>query len=528
MDFSDTPLIIIEVEFFPINYLHLNNQSKCLESRIKMFVKNRSIYEINTRVWLRNYDEEGKRATLKDVPNEYWDNLAELGIENIWLMGVWETPSTTVKNYCLEAFLIEEYKAALKDFRADDVIGSPYSIEDYCVSKYIGGKKELLKVKEYLNSIGINLILDFISNHFSADSRLIKKHPEVFLSTGRENFLLDPYTFFSVGNAKDVFFAHGRDPFFPAWRDTVQVNYFSDKARKFMLNRLKKISKLCDGVRVDMAMLSLNNVFKNTWGKVLSDAGYSTPKEEFWETAIREVKTEREDFLFIAEAYWDLEWQLQNLGFDYTYDKRLMDRLKGTFVPAIIEHLEATEDYQLKSVRFIENHDEPRAAHYLGIEKSKAAAILISTLMGMRLYFDGQFNGEKVRLPVQLGRKPQEKPNKSLQLFYEKLLRIAKHKIFKYGNWELLRAASSWETDDSFMNIIAYLWSYEKQYRLVVINFSDKPSAARIVFNAPEGMRELTLTDLLNNKKYVRNTFEIRGEGLYVQLGPYRSHIFAF
>ncbi len=493
-----------------------------------MKVKNRSLYEINTRVWLRNYDTEGKRATLKDVPNEYWDKLAELGIENIWLMGVWETPVSTIKNYCLEPFLIDEYRAALKDFRADDVLGSPYSIEDYKVSDYIGGEKELLQVKEYLNSIGINLILDFISNHFSADSSLLKEHPEIFLTTNRDNFLDDPYTFFSVGKSEDVYFAHGRDPFFPAWRDTAQVNYFSEEARAFMIERLKNIAKICDGVRVDMAMLSLNNVFKNTWGKVLTDADYPAPEDEFWEAAIANVRKSKKDFLFIAEAYWDLEWQLQNLGFDYTYDKRLMDRLKGTFVPAIIEHLEATEDFQLKSVRFIENHDEPRAAHYLGIDKSKAAAVLISTLMGMRFYFEGQFTGEKVRLPVQLGRKPKEKPNKNLELFYEKLLRIAKHEIFKYGNWELLRPVSSWENDESFMNIIAYLWSYDNQYRLIVINYSDAPAAARISFNPPEGMRELTLTDLLNNKKYVRNTIEIRGEGLYVQLGPYRAHVFAF
>ncbi len=490
--------------------------------------KNRSIYEINTRVWLRDFDTADKRATLKDVPNEYWDYLAELGIENIWLMGVWRTPPTTIVNYCLEPFLIDEYKTALKDFTSSDVIGSPYSIDDYKVSEIIGGEYELLSVKEYLNSIGINLMLDFISNHFSSDSYLVEEHPEIFLKTNKENFLDDPYTFFSVKKNSDLYFAHGRDPFFPAWRDTVQINYFSDEAREFMIDRLKHVSELCDGVRVDMAMLSLNNVFKNTWGKVLTDAKFVPPNKEFWEIAIKEIKKKKSGFLFIAEAYWDLEWQLQNLGFDFTYDKKLMDRLKGTFVPSIIEHLEATEEFQLKSVRFIENHDEPRAAHYLGFDKSKAAAILISTLMGMRFYFDGQFIGEKIKLPVQLGRKHKEKPNEHLRIFYERLLKIVKHKIFRYGNWQLLFPTKSWETDDSYLNIIAYLWSYDNQYRLVVVNYSESSSAARIVFNPPEGMREIALTDLLNNKKYYRDTNEIRNEGLYVQLGSFQSHIFGF
>jgi glycosidase len=493
-----------------------------------MKVKNRSLYEINTRVWLRNFDIEGKKALLSDVPLTYWEQFVNWGIENIWLMGVWETPYSTIRNYCLEPFLLDNYKAALKDFTALDVIGSPYSIEDYRISPMVGTKDDLLKLKAHLNSLGINLILDFVSNHFSADSTLVKTDPEIFLTANHEIFIEDPYTFFTAGDNYEKYFAHGRDPFYPAWRDTVQVNYFSDEARSFMINRLNQVAELCDGVRVDMAMLSLNNVFRNTWGRVLTKGNFSDPETEFWKEAIDSVKSKKQSFIFIAEAYWDLEWQLQKLGFDYTYDKRLMDRLKGTFVPSIIEHLEAEEDYQIKSVRFIENHDEPRAAHYLGIDKSKAAAILISTLMGMRFYFDGQFNGEKVRLPVQLGRKPLEKPNESLRLFYEKLLNIAKSEIFKYGDWQILRTKPSWETDPTFKNIISYIWNYNNQYRLVVINYSEKVSSARINFDTPQGMREIMLTDLLNNKKYARNSVEIRNEGLYVQLGPFQSHIFAF
>jgi len=235
-----------------------------------MKVKNRSLYEINTRVWLRNFDIEGKKALLSDVPLTYWEQFVSWGIENIWLMGVWETPYSTIRNYCLEPFLLDNYKAALKDFTALDVIGSPYSIEDYRISPMVGTKDDLLKLKAHLNSLGINLILDFVSNHFSADSTLVKTDPEIFLTANHEIFIEDPYTFFTAGDNYEKYFAHGRDPFYPAWRDTVQVNYFSDEARSFMINRLNQVAELCDGVRVDMAMLSLNNVFRNTWGRVLT------------------------------------------------------------------------------------------------------------------------------------------------------------------------------------------------------------------------------------------------------------------
>ena len=52
------------------------------------------------------------------------------------------------------------------------------------------------------------------------------------------------------------------------------------------------------------------------------------------------------DFVFAAEAYWDLEWDLQQLGFDYCYDKRLYDRLIHDGPDAVRGHLHADLDYQ--------------------------------------------------------------------------------------------------------------------------------------------------------------------------------------
>ena len=117
--------------------------------------------------------------------------------------------------------------------------------------------------------------------------------------------------------------AHGRDPLFSAWQDTVQVNYFNTNAREYLSNVLLKLVDVCDGVRCDMAMLPLNNVFFNTWIGVLNKANIVKPLEEFWEMAIKAVKAKNNNFIFLAEAYWDLEWDLQQLGFDFTYDKRL-------------------------------------------------------------------------------------------------------------------------------------------------------------------------------------------------------------
>ncbi|MCF8241648.1 MAG: glycosidase [Melioribacteraceae bacterium] len=488
--------------------------------------KNPSIYEINTRVWLRRFDND-KKATLKDVPAEYWQNLKEKGIDIIWLMGIWKTCKSTISKYCFEEGLIQEYNSALKNWSNEDVIGSPYAIDVYEINPDIGTEEELTELKRTLNLSDIKLVLDFIPNHFSADSSLLNINPNIFLRTDELYFNNDPYTYYKPFN-DDRIFAHGRDPFFPAWQDTLQVNYFSNEAREYMIKTLVNLTKYCDGVRCDMAMLSLNNIFKNTWGGVLSKMGFEKPKDEFWKIAINIVKGVHSEFLFLAEAYWDLEWELQQLGFNYTYDKKLTDRLKGWDVPSIHDHLHAEYDYQIKSVRFIENHDEYRAAQILGVEKSKAAAVLISTVQGMHFYHDGQFEGKKIKLPVQLGREPIESINPNIAAFYEKLLSITKEEIFKEGTWTILETESPWESNATHNNILVWIWKHKAEKRLVIINYSEKVASCRIRIDVRGYPEEFEITDLLNDQLYVRSAEEVNSEGLYVKLNPFQSHIFTY
>ena len=120
-----------------------------------------------------------------------------------------------------------------------------------------------------------------------------------------------------------------------------------------------------------MAMLMLNDVFERTWGE---RAG-ARPADEYWPATIAAVKADHGDFVFMAEAYWDLEYALQQQGFDYCYDKRLYDRLIHDGAEAVHGHLTGDSAYQERLVRFIENHDEPRAAAAFPAGKARAAAV---------------------------------------------------------------------------------------------------------------------------------------------------------
>ena len=486
-------------------------------------LKNARIYEINTRVWIKRF---GNNATLKSIPVEALKELPDLGFDAVWLMGIWKTNADIIEKCCFTPDLISSYNKALKDWSRKDVIGSPYAIDSYELNSLLGEPSELTDFKTKLNEVGLKLILDFIPNHFSAGSRFIKTNPEVFLEADEELLTKDTLTFFKPINCERVY-VHGRDPFFLPWTDTIQVNYFNPSARTFMIEQLLNISKYCDGVRCDMAMLPLNNVFHNTWLGVLNRFGYKRIEEEFWTNAIKKIKEKKPGFIFLAETYWDLEYQLQKLGFDFTYDKQFTDRLVSGDVTNIKSHLLADNQYQMKSIRFIENHDEERAVTKFGKEKSLAAAAAMSTVKGLKLYYDGQLEGWKTKLPVQLGRLPEERISKRVKSFYTNILEITKDDVFKLGNWTMIEPMPAGEGNISYKNFLTWIWDYKNEFRIVVINYSPGTSQCRLNINIESAKENIILLDLLTGDEYVRSIKEIKTPGLFIELKGYHCHIFS-
>jgi hypothetical protein len=238
------------------------------------------------------------------------------------------------------------------------------------------------------------------------------------------------------------------------------------------------------------------------------------------------VKGKHKEFRFVAEAYWDLEWELQQQGFDYCYDKKLYDRMEHADPESVRQHLLADFSYQEKMVRFIENHDEPRAAATFSSGKGRAAAVAILTLMGAKLLHEGQFEGRKVRLPVFLGRRPAEPADQDLVAFYERLLKEVNRDVFRNGEWRLCER-SGWPDNQSCQNLLSWCWFEEDERYLIVINFSQEAAQARV--HAPwdelKG-KEWRFNDVLSGESYDRNGSETRDAGLYVDLGPWKYHVF--
>ncbi len=482
------------------------------------WVRYPTLYEINTWVWLSELGRKiGVTVDLGSVPSSEWDAIANLDFDAVWFMGVWERSPAGIAIANNNDNLLAEFRRALPDFRLEDNVGSPYCVRRYVVDKRLGGPKGLARARKELAKRGMRLILDFVPNHVAPDHPWVSEHPEYFIQGSSDDLRNDPASYIQVNQ---VIYACGRDPYFPAWPDVLQLNAFQPGLRKAVAETLAGIADQCDGVRCDMAMLLLNSVFERTWG---GRAG-PTPGAEYWADVIPAVKQAHPDFIFIAEAYWDLEWELQQKGFDFCYDKRLYDRLVHENAESVRLHLWADPAYQDKLLRFIENHDEPRAAATFSPAKERAAAVTTSTLTGARLFHEGQFEGRKARLPVFLGRRPEEPVDPELQEFYRKLLVAINNPVFRQGQWSLCEC-SGWPDNPSYQNIVAWRWNKDEERYLIVVNLSDGVAQAlvQVAWDDLAG-QNWNLTDELSGVTYERSSDELRSSGLYVDLGPWSHH----
>ncbi len=477
-----------------------------------------ALFQVNTRVRLAELESSlGRPATLDDVPDAELDQLARDGFDLVWFLGVWQTGEAARRVSASNPEWLAEYRRVLPDFREADVCGSCFAVRDYRVHSDFGGDQALARLRERLRARGLGLILDFVPNHVAPDHPWAAEHPEWLVAGSEELLAAQPQNYCRVG---ERVLAYGRDPYFAGWPDTLQLDYGRPELQDALRAELLRIAGQCDGVRCDMAMLVLPEVFERTWGIAAAP---------FWPRATAAVKRLRPGFLFLAEVYWDLEWTLQQQGFDYTYDKRLYDRLEHRAARAAREHLEAGLDFQDRLARFLENHDEPRAAATFPWEVHRAAAVVTFLTPGLRFVHQGQREGKTVRIPVHLGRGPDEPARAEVAAFYAELLGCLRDPAFRDGEWRLAGARPAWDGNWTHDVFVAFSWSGPgERRRLVVVNYADHASQCYLALPWPDlGGRTWRLRDQLGPAVYERNGDDLARTGLYLDLPAWGYHVFA-
>ena len=465
--------------------------------------------------------ELGRPATLDDIPDAELDRLAEMGFDWVWFLSVWQTGPAGQRISRSNPEWRKEFQETLPDLREEDIPGSGFAITGYTVHDNLGGDAALARLRKRLRKRGLRLLLDFVPNHTGLDHPWVEDHPEYYIPGTELDLARAPQNYTWVKRKRgDLLLAHGRDPYFPGWPDTLQLNYGNPATQEAMIGELRKIAGQCDGVRCDMAMLVLPDVFERTWG---------IPAQPFWPRATQRVREQVPDFCFMAEVYWDLEWTLQQQGFDYTYDKRLYDRLRDGHARPVREHFCAGLDYQNKMARFLENHDEPRAAAAFSPGMHEAAAVITFLSPGLRFFHQGQFEGRKKRISPHLCRGPCEPVDPKLQQFYERLLAVLRQPAVRDGQWQLLECVPAWDGNWTWDCFVAFAWQGPGGERLLVaVNYAPNQSQCyvRLPFADLAGS-QWRLQDQMGSAIYDRDGNDLQSHGLFLDMSPWQAAVFS-
>ena len=469
-----------------------------------------SLYEVNARIRQRD-----RQVTLDDIPDAWMAGLAACGFGWVYLMGAWETGEVGRRVSRSNEEWLRGYRSLIPDIRDEDICGSPFAVTAYRLNPDLGEPEALSRFRERLHRHGLLLMLDFVPNHTAPDHPWVRDHPDYYIRGTEEDLSRRPQDFIRVDlSGGPIILAHGRDPSSGGWPDTLQLDYANPALFSAMNTEVRQIAAVCDGVRCDMAMLILPEVFGETWGRDM---------EPFWPETIRAVRAEHPAFIFMAEVYRDLEWALQQQGFDYTYDKRLYDRLRWDAARSVRDHLRADPRYLRKSVHFLENHDEPRAAAVFPPDRHRAAAILTYLSPGLRFFHEGQLIGYRRQVSVHLCRRPEEPTDPAIEEFYRRLSATLRRPAFRDGEWRLIDCTPAWEGNFSHDGYIAFFWEGGGERYLVAVNYAPDRGQCYVPLPWADLVgKEVRFRDIMGPAQYDR-----RGESpLYLDIPGWGYHVF--
>lgn len=420
----------------------------------------RTMYLINTRLWFNGLGIK----SIDDVPDTEWEKLFEK-YDNFWFMGIYR-PSQKGQENAKKYW--EQYQYYLPDIdKEKDVVSSPFAVPEYYPNPAIANSwQEWDKMVEKLHQKGKRVFIDFVPNHTALDHPWVESHPEYYIQGDKQQYQDNPSHFVEIidNHGQIRYLAHGKDPYFDPWSDTLQLNYANLELQKRMEEELINLSKHADGFRCDMAVLITPDVFLKTWGSYLSneekqnlesslqnrDEDKQNLEFSFWRRVVSRLKeaTTREGenkFELIAEAYWEVD-KIEKY-FDFIYNHDLYKQIVETLGNGPNIDLKSHLDYLLRNpnndkkhwVFYTENHDEKRAVDAMDEQFSKPAAVLSAMIKNsIFMVNQGQEVGCRYHPPMQVFRCRKEDINQSMAKFYDELILIRRSRLFQTGDIKII------------------------------------------------------------------------------------------
>lgn len=145
------------------------------------------------------------------MPSAEWDTVVPAGINVVWLMGIWTRSSAGRQMALANPSLRTAWAAALPEWSASDVAGSPYCISEYEPDAEFGGWAGLDAARAQLSQRGALLMVDWVPNHVGPDSSWLHRAPDAFVRGTADDLNRDPTAYVRIG---DAMLARGKDPYF--------------------------------------------------------------------------------------------------------------------------------------------------------------------------------------------------------------------------------------------------------------------------------------------------------------------------
>lgn len=312
-----------------------------MASNTLISLRNKIMYSI----YVRNHGENG---TFKDVEHDL-ERIKSLGVDIIWLMPI--------------------HPIGIKNKKGQ--LGCPYAIKDYRgINEEYGTLEDFKSLLEKIHTLGMKCIIDVVYNHTSPDSWLVEHHPEFFYRNNEGN----------LGNKVGE------------WTDIIDLDYGNLELWDYQIETLKYWASIgVDGFRCDVAPL----VPLEFWLKARTDVAKVNPDTLWLAESVHPsfLLTMRENgFVGLSDSEI---YQAFDIAYDYDVNSEYLSYFNGentlnTYIDRVAIQESIYPDNYVK-LRFLENHDQPRAKKLIPNEEAlKIWTSLLYFQKGCVLLYAGQ------------------------------------------------------------------------------------------------------------------------------------------
>ncbi|MGD8751399.1 MAG: alpha-amylase family glycosyl hydrolase, partial [Anaerolineales bacterium] len=523
---------------------------------------------------------------LDQVPNEELDKFADWGFSGLWLIGLWQRSpaSRRIKQMTGNPEAVSS-AYSLYDYVIADDLGGEEAYQDLksrawqrgihlaadMVPNHVGiYSKWLIEQPDWFISLDYKPFPAYSYNgpDLSEDQRV-----GIYLEDHYYNRTDAAVTFKRVDRwtGDDKFIYHGNDGTSMPWNDTAQLNFLNPQAREAVIQTILHVARKFSIIRFDAAMTLSKKHYQRLWfpepgtgGAIPTRSEHGLTKKqfnqampiEFWREVVDRVAEEVPNTLLLAEAFWLMEgYFVRTLGMHRVYNSAFMNMLRDEknqdYRLVIKNTLEFDPQILKRYVNFMNNPDEDTAVAQFGKDdKYFGVCILMVTMPGLPMFGHGQVEGLHEKYGMEYRKAYwDEKPDTYLVERHQREIFPLLHRrhlfaevkdfllydffnvdgsinedVFAYSNRQgeersLVVFHNKWaEAHGWIKTSVAYLNKKDEQLHQISLGVGlgfQNDSSHFVIFR-----------DHISGLEYIRNNNQLFEQGLYIELGAYKYHVF--